>query len=59
MSINIRFLSTRLATGSNQPGSTSETQRRIVKTHTIHIKPDSDSITQTISRALIKEILKN
>ena len=68
MSINIRLLLTRLATGNNQSGSTPETQPRTAKTYTIRIKTDSDSedrllviyrIIQTMSRALIKEILKD
>ena len=66
--MSIRLLSTRLATGSNQPGSTPETQPRTARTHTIRMETDSDSedglliihrITQTMSRALIKEILKD
>ena len=56
--MNIRLLLIKLVTGSNQPRSTPETQRRIVRIYTIHIKPDSDFITQTIPRALIKEILR-
>ncbi len=68
MSISIRLLLTRLATGSNQPGSTSETQPRTARTHTIRMKTDSDSedkllviyrITQTMPRALTREILKD
>ena len=68
MSINIRLLLTRLATGSNQPGSTSETQPRTARTHTIRMETDSDfedgllviyRIAQTMSRALIREILKD
>jgi len=55
MSMNIRLLLIRLVTDNNQPGSTPKTQRRIAKTHAIYIKPDSDSITQTIPRALIKK----
>ena len=59
MSINIRLLSTRLATGSNQPGSTSEIESRIARTYIIYMEINSDFITQTIPRALIREILKD
>ncbi len=59
MNINIRFLLTRLAIGNNQPGFIPEIERRIVKIYIIYIEINSDSIIQTISRALIKKILKN
>ncbi len=66
--MSIRLLLIRLVIGSNQPRFIPKTQPRIVRTHIIRIKTDSDSkdvllvihqITQTISRALIREILKD
>ncbi len=56
MNINIRLLLIKLATDNNQPRSTPEIEPRIVKIYTIHIKINSDFITQTMSRALIKKI---
>ena len=59
MNINIRLLLIRLVIDSNQFRSISKTESRIVKTYIIYLKINSDSITQIISRAFIKEILKD
>ena len=59
MSMSIRFLLIRLVTGSNQSGFISETEPRIARTYIIYIKINSDFIVQTMSRALIREILKD
>ncbi len=59
MNINIRLLLIRLVIDSNQFRSISKTESRIARTYTIYIEINSDSITQIISRAFIKEILKD
>ncbi len=57
--MSIRLLLTRLVTGSNQSGFISETEPRIARTYIIYMEINSDSIAQTMPRALIREILKN